>query len=327
MELDCNNLADMARAEVRRVPVAAWRAKGPSEAPMVHIRRSKSTYEVVCEPSVHPAANRMPAVRRFIEERVLPRVRFDVSGSYRFEPHDASRDANLPTLCFSRNLARDDRRSILFPDLYQMFGYRGQFDACLQDDLSFEQKSSSAVFAGVTTGSEDPAANKRIAACVCGTEWDFADFRITNVCQMTSESLVKHLGKEMTARICRPFLSQREQYMHRYILNVQGNTCCWSRVPMILMSRSVMIDLAGCEEGTWYYPSLKRGVHYVGLDNIDDLPEVLQRCEADLTTCANIVRHGNAFFGDFCTVDAGATYAARVLEEVARATRAANSTH
>ena len=319
-------LKRLAQVDVSRIQAGAWSALSALSTwnhltakddidditPIMCIRDGKVTFR---NTGRHPAAYRCPGVAVFVEQCVLPLVSLDVSGEYRFETHDASEGARVPTLCFARDMSIENAYEILVPDFYQMFGYRGQFDD-VNDPIDWSSKLPKAVFAGTTTGPVDPAKNKRVEACRWALGRTDCDFKITSVCQMTPDALVAHCGQH--ANISGPYLTTAEHFKYRYVLNIVGNTCCWSRVPMILKSGSLMLNLSH-DQGTFYYPLLKDGEHYIGISNIAEIGNVIVSCESNVENCKRIVRNGNDFVAKYCTQHAAAVYMAHVLDAIAAA--------
>jgi hypothetical protein len=274
----------------------------------------------------HDNEGRAPHIAHFLESMVLPYVHedVDVSGRYPIELHDSysylprssegqHREKYRGALTFSKPLT--DRHTIALPDPYQMFSYGGMLAA--QDPLAFEQKQDVVLFAGTTTGDRDPAKNERVAACLWSLGKPDFKFYLTNIAQMTIRDLQKSIpDQQRLGAILRAPVSREEHFRARYILNVQGNTCCWSRVPMVLSSNSVMLNLAH-QDGTWYYPLLQAGTHYVPVASLDALPDVLKTCRGSPGYCKMIAANGNRFVQQYCGQVHAAYYTRCLLEAMA----------
>lgn len=325
----------VARAEARRAAGRARIVEGDATVPLLRVERNPSTKayraSFACLDG-HPAAYRAPDVVAFLEREVLPRIdpEVDASCTARFELHDAYRlkagadpDAAPLTLCFARDLTADGERRVapgaaLFPDHYHMLGYGDLLGpAHCNRSRPWFSKRDVVAFAGTTTGDLDPAKNARVQACLWALDKrPRFDLRLTSVRQMTVDALAQHCGIERLQRIVGPYLQPLEHEEFKYVLNVQGNTCCWSRVPMILNSGSLMLNLRHAE-GTWYYPLLHAGTHYVDVPSLDALPGVVDRCDADPRECQRLVANAHAFVDRFCTKDAAAEYARWLLQGLA----------
>ena len=268
----------------------------------------------------HPAAYRMPGVAAFVKSYVLPLVKTDVSGEYPFEPHDALREARQnPTLCFARDPACEN--AIVFPDYYQMFDYSG----LLEDDdfIEFEDKLPKVLFAGTTTGSLDPALNRRVQACIWSSQKQASqnqkyDMKLTSVCQMTVETLsdyCRSIPIDVNA-ILAPHVSKEAHFRARYLLNIEGNTCSWNRLPMIMNTKGVTLHMDSFAESLWYYPMLRSGRDYVRVEKVEDLPGIVDELEKDVEKCKRISENAREFVKKHCTSSAAAEYAARLLERL-----------
>ena len=143
-------------------------------------------------------------------------------------------------------------------------------------------------------------------------------FKLSSVRQMTEQALERYLlTKGMTLKdVMSDFVEPSAHKMYRYILNIEGNTCCWSRVPMVMRSKSLMINLKH-NEGTWYYPALCAGKHFVEIDRIEDVLEARAWCEDHPDACQEMVDEANKFYEQFCTQRAAAIYVVELLEAIA----------
>ena len=243
--------------------------------------------------------------------------------------------------------ARADCRVALLPDPFQMDDYGGLVAAAAADPVPWERKRPALFFAGSTTGERDARSNLRVRACVGARElqlaglWPAADaqaagvppsgapggaafggppavMRITQVVQMAPAAA---LEREPRLRgVLGPYAPLEEHFGYRYQVNLRGNTACWSRVPMVLASRSLLLDVRH-QDACWYAPALREGTHYVGVapgartrDTLDALEEARRRCEAEgAALCGWRVREANRFAAGFLTSAAAAAYAAQLL--------------
>jgi hypothetical protein len=293
---------------------AIFREVQDKDVPILVIRKVESTYVVGFKNAEkHPAGYRMPGVAAFVKSLVLPLVNMDVSGEYQFEPHDAMREPKkTPTLCFARDPKCEN--AINFPDYYQMFDYQGLLKR--KDSINFEDKIPKVLFAGTTTGPLDPAKNRRVQACLWAPNEKF-DFSLTSVCQMTPEKLREHCGSKLD-KMCKEYVEHEEHFRSRYLLNIEGNTCCWSRLPMIMSTNSLTLHMDTFPETLWYYPLLESGKHYVSVDEIESLPEIFSKCEERPEKCKEISANARAFVEEHCNSTAAAVYAARLFEALTK---------
>jgi hypothetical protein len=270
----------------------------------------------------HDNEGRAPFICDFMRTAVLPNVDpvVDVSGIYPMELHDsysylpeAADDKYTSCLTFSKPMAH--RHTILFPDPYQIGGYGGMLSVV--DPVDFERKQDVALFAGTTTGARDPLANERVVACRWALRHrPLCQFFITQVAQMTVQDLQRAMPRDELASILHPPVSHQDHFTCKYIVNIRGNTCCWSRVPMVLNSNSLMLNVRHAD-GTWYYPLLQDGEHFVGVPDISTLPSVVQHCNANPMLCRRIVANGQQFVRSYCSPTHAAYYARCLVEAMA----------
>ena len=268
----------------------------------------------------HDNEPRMPFLVQWLQRRVLPLVdaEADVTGCYRVELHDSY--SYLPTrgmydnvLTFARPQGARERVGLI-PDPYQVAAYGGATD--VPDGVRWEAKHPTLFFAGATTGARDPAVNARIRACLWSLQQptDVAHMRITSVVQMPPD-LVRRAVPRLDD-ILAPHVPLQDHHLHRYQVNIVGNTACWSRVPMVMASRSVLFHVRH-PDGLWYYPLLRDGEHYVGVDSLDALLGARRRCEADPRGCARMADAANAFVRQQLQPRHADTYMAQFLEAAA----------
>ena len=267
----------------------------------------------------HDNEGRAPLICDFLKTSVLANMdsEVDASGIYPIELHDSytylpsAGDAKYKgALTFSKNMKHG--HTILFPDPYQIAGYGGMLG--VQDTIEFSKKQDIVLFAGTTTGSRNPMFNDRINACRWAVDKrPQYQFYITHVAQMSIED-VRSFAK--TDAIFHAPISHVDHFQCKYIFNIRGNTCCWSRVPMILNSNSLMLNLSH-EDGTWYYPVLQESVHYVNVNDMNSLTSVVEQCSNDPAFCHGIVKNAKTFVKNYCGQVHAAYYAKCLFEAMA----------
>lgn len=336
--MDANSaIQHLAHAEARRfrpayceedLRAAAGDGDGDGIAlPYVHVRRDAHG-RLVAEGHGHRGHDnegRMGFLCEWLQRAVLPFAEGDVTGMYRVELHDSysylpGARAYKDALVFSR--PRAARESVaLLPDPYQAAGYGGLAAAAAADPVPWDRKRPVVFFAGTTTGDRDPAKNERIRACVWSLSRpaDEVFMRITNVAQMTPEACRAAVPR-FDQVLHRP-ISLPEHFDFRYQLNIAGNTCCWSRVPMILASGSLMMHLKTHADIAWYYPLMHEDEHYVGVGSIAEVPACRARCLAEDAWAREVAARGRRFRASYLTAGAAALYAAQLLGEASWLTR------
>jgi hypothetical protein len=273
----------------------------------------------------HDNEPRLAHVCSFLQQRVLPLVRAPVAGYYRVELHDSysylpdsAQYRRAGALTFSRpggGGAHQDAMALL-PDPYQMGDYGGLLAA--RDTVSWAVKAPTLFFAGTTTGARRPRDNLRIRACVWARTQprDVCSFSITNVAQMRSEDARAEWGAQAWDGVLGPPVPHEAHWRHRYQVNLVGNTACWSRVPMVLASNSLLVNVRHAD-ATWYYPLLREGEHYVAVDTHEELPAMRRVLMTDDARSQEMVRAAHRFCAAHLTAQHAAQYTARMLEAAA----------
>lgn len=275
----------------------------------------------------HDNADRMPVMLDFLNRSVLPLVDplVDVSGVYRLELHDSytylpGRELYSEVLSFGRAKDAAERRVALIPDPYHIAGFGGAVDAASLDPVPWARKEPKLFFAGATTGRRDPALNARVRACMWSLERrDVSEMYITKVAQMRLDDVLRAYPAFMSATSA--YVPLDVHFRYRYQVNIAGNTAAWSRLPVMLASRSLVVHARqpASDDLMWYYPLLREGAHYVGADSAEgpDLARALAFCRSYDSRCRGMVDAANAIARDLFHPGTAATYMAAFLEEAA----------
>ena len=338
---DC--IAALAHAEAWRVrPITDSAeldalAEAGRALPVLHLSRGSRPGEYRVSGAGHAGHDnepRMALLAHALERRVLPLVdpACDVSGAYRVELHDSY--AYLPNaqdyencFTFSRPITARAASVALLPDPFHWGDYGGLLR--VRDAVPWEAKADAMFFCGSTTGDRRPAHNARIRACLWAQDRvpaTDARFVITNVVQMDVARALAEVPR--LAQVLSHPVAVEDHFRWRYLVNIAGNTACWSRVPMILNSRSLLLDLRRLDASSpppdvmWYSPALRDGTHYVGADSLEDLVSRLHACRAAQAACRDMTRNAGLFVQDFLNREAPAAYTARLLEACAERHRA-----
>ncbi|PNH00826.1 hypothetical protein TSOC_013328 [Tetrabaena socialis] len=311
----------LAQAEAKHF--APLRGDVKTDIPRMVVEKVGSTYSVEMRGHQgHDNEGRAPFVCSFVN-RTLEYIDpcLDASGVYPIELHDSY--SYLPSsdsqnyrgaLTFSKPMGHG--HTILLPDPYQMAGYGGLLGAV--DPIPFENKEDIVLFAGTTTGDRSPLHNERVKACLWAMDKrPRYQFYITNIAQMTLEDMVNAIAQPHLSSILHAPISHEDHFRCKYIFNVKGNTCCWSRVPMILNSNSLMLNLRH-PDGTWYYPLLQENHHFISVPTIESLPSVVNHCSTNPLLCKHVTSNANQFVKNFCGQVHASYYAKCLFEAMAR---------
>ena len=174
-------------------------------------------------------------------------------------------------------------RGILWPDFEMIAAYPGNnYDEIFAKEAVWKSKIKLVMWRGFTTGGIHVdgvwQSNQldtwwmlpRACLVLYSLEHpELVDARFTQVVQAE-----RGVAKQMARRgLLAPFMSVGEQLRYRYLIDVDGNSCTYSRFYWILRSRSVPLKVASSNI-QWYYRGLKPGIHYVPVeDDLSDLAD------------------------------------------------------
>jgi hypothetical protein len=299
-----------------------------ARVPYFCIKRSASgaryaRYEVAGHNAAgHDNEPRMDFVCDFLRTHVLPYVDplVDVSGFFNIELHDSysylpDHEEYRDCLTFSRR--KKDSHMTVIPNPYQMGNYgNGQFNNLASDDVPWDKKSDTLFFAGSTTGSRDPLKNERIRACCWALQHPGAtNFKISGVVQMSADEFTSKVPQARDI-VCDP-VPLKANFAHKYLVNIAGNTCAWSRVPMVMASKSLLMHMYHGDM-EWFYPLMIEGTHFVGCATHTLLSKhKFARENAQLTQF--IIANANKFCSAFLGRNQAALYMTALLESIAAA--------
>jgi len=221
--------------------------------------------------------------------------------------HDSYND-NLGIMVFSTTKNADNT---LIPDLYSMMEYSGKLNT--KDNLDFQTKENKAIFIGWMSGNENFKYNERLQLCnvyinnnnvKCYINNDYAFDKI----QELLESL------EILYPNCKHFLSNglsiETQRHYKYIINVDGNTCSWDRIPWILNSNSLCLKKKS-NNVCWYYDFMLKNEHYVEFDDDSEIEHIINATSID--DCNRIISNANQFCEDYLNLNSHIFYMSTLI--------------
>lgn len=262
----------------------------------------------------HPNEARMNFLKDYFSLRILNNLEegADPSGVYRVQLHDSCTYLSRGNdYCDVLTFGRDGHaKTALLADPYLVSGFADNMLGS-PDTLPWISKASKVIFAGSTTGDIDPILNTRVKACVWALDHqDVTDFRITSVVQMNPFDVQRKVPQ--MKYIIAPHIAPNFQFKFKFIANIMGNTACWSRVPMILKSQSVMFHVPH-EDVTWYSSLIKNDEHYVACETFDEFLTNRIRYTHLPMECARITDNANQFVKSYLSPDMADSYTTSLL--------------
>jgi hypothetical protein len=304
----------------RRIPAFSVRRSGGGSGGLVAVDLERDVN--------HDNAGRMPYMLQFLNRAVLPAVEpcVDVTGTYPLELHDSytyldCRAGYRNVLTFGRAKDALERRVALIPDPYHICNFGGDVDIATLDPVPWSKKEPKLFFAGTTTGDRRPAHNARIRACMWSVDnRDLSAMVITKIAQMR---LADILDAHPAFMACthEEHVPIEAHFRYRYQVDIAGNTAAWSRLPVMMSSRCLVVRprQREADDMMWYHPLLREGTHYVGADSAEgpDLARTLAFCKSYDHQCRGMVDNANALARDLFHPGTAAAYMRSFMEEAA----------
>ncbi len=222
-------------------------------------------------PHTHPRIQIIQAFfDRLGQKYVLPDVDFLLS------VHDGfSGELGVPVFSFAK---RATSQSILIPDFEALFHANDLIRSCGDASRAhpWHTKQNIIFWRGSTTGGEYRLDNyfdfpraKLVFLSAENPTW--LDAAFTNFCQGSPEVFVLI---EQNGRPLAPFLSMADHFAYKYLIDIDGNSCTYSRCRWILLSNSTLIKPTS-PNIQWYYKALVPWVHYIPVkEDLSDLSNV-----------------------------------------------------
>ena len=217
--------------------------------------------------------------------------------------HDSYK-CDLGIMVFS--LENSNEKNILIPDLYSMDEYGGKLNK--KDEFVFESKKNKAIFIGSTTGDSNSKYNERLQLCSKYADHNNIKCYISNFVQINMDEMKnEHPNYNKFAS---NNISIQEQLKYKYIINVDGNTCAWDRVPWILNSNSLLLKKKSTQK-CWYYDLLIKNEHYIEFEDDSEIEHIINTISA--SECNRIIKNANKFCNDYLKKICHMTYMAKLL--------------
>lgn len=266
-----------------------------------------------------------PAIRRAHIYRKLLQTALNAhayTGTFELAVHggdgSAMVDPDVPIFCFQRPIGSI---KLLLPDP-DFINFDFSVDR-YQDEIEYEDKNNTAVFAGSTTGHTGERGSSlitsntinnfllpRLNAFMFFKGSDKVDFRLPSIVQCLSNhevQLLQRLGCGGDR------LTFEEQIKHRFLISIDGNGPTCLRVLQALKSNSVLLKYASDDE-LYYTEAFKPWVHYLPVGQHSDVFKYVDM-EANFPgTFKAISQQASNFVGGFLTKPAVLDYTIRLID-------------
>jgi hypothetical protein len=249
---------------------------------------------------------------------------------------DLIKGSNLPDLIFIMSLHDGWNKTLAVP-VFSPCGFKGvpgticipDFEALGQrlgtkkevekGEISWRKKIARGFWRGSTTGGNftksncyDKPRSKLVIHSIQNPR--FLDARFTHYCQFEQPSFIREFQEKCPGA---PRASIRQHQRYRYLIDVDGNACSWSRMYWILLSRSVLLK----QESPWYqwyYKAIKPWEHYIPLKNdVEDVVDKIIWAKQNDKKARRIAQNATDIVEEIFSKDAVQTYVVMLLKSYA----------
>ncbi|MCH9631585.1 MAG: hypothetical protein S4CHLAM37_16090 [Chlamydiia bacterium] len=224
-----------------------------------------------------------------------------------------------PVFTFAKN--KNKASLIAFPDFEIIQGY-GQLNKIIRKaslDFPYETKKDLAFWRGATTGGVYSPTNwmnfPRTSATLLSREYpDQIDAKFTFITDWIKEltSIFNEKG------ILSEKVSVYDHLRYKFLLDIDGHSCTYSRLYWLLLSNSVCLKQVTDNE-QWYYGALKPYTHYIPLESdLSDLKDKIAWAIQNPGKCKMIANTGTKFAREHLQKEDVYLYVYLLLNEYAK---------
>ncbi len=245
---------------------------------------------------------------------------FSIKNSYYLVCIDDSfcTDKKIPVLTFAKS---KDSYSICIPDCEALWGYN-LVDTKVKKGIKqypFNTKIEKAFWRGSTTGGIFRPENWNMfprskLALFSSQNEEICDAKFTSIVQTSKEDLVTLKEQMSRFGLFGCTVSIEDHLAYKYLIDVDGNSCTYSRLYWILKSNSLCLKHISTNE-QWYYKGLEPYVHYIPFkEDFSDLNEKIHWAKNHPDEVEKIILNANEFANESLKHSDALLYLYKVLE-------------
>ena len=229
----------------------------------------------------------LPYISRFLLEHPIKHINFVFSvGDCLNKQYD-----NIPVICFSK---KKYYSGILIPNIDFFTGAMHSFLTDSDNDIPYDYKSNTSIFVGSSTGQF--ASNTRVIYGKKCLDNNITKHQciINNLCQNDFDTwkdeypwIIKLIGKSQ---------SIKNQLTNKIVVNIDGNTVCWSRLYWQMNSNSIPVYINRSQTDIQFFDYVNTGFGYIDCSlesSIETLNQILDTYSA--AELNNIIDEGKNF--------------------------------
>jgi len=166
---------------------------------------------------------------------------------------------NVPVLCFCK---KKNVNGILIPNIDF---FTGVIYSTLKDsmnDIEYSRKSNSSIFVGSSTGNFKD--NTRILYGKKCLDSDRHTCIINNLCQADEQEWINYYP--YVSKLQGSAIAIKDQLKHKVVINIDGNTLCWSRLYWQMNSNSIPVYINKNQEDIQLFDYIDSQDSYIQCD-------------------------------------------------------------
>ena len=224
----------------------------------------------------------------------------------------------LPIFCFAKDKRCENLISI--PDHEALCGLGNFYREVKKHDVPYFEKKPKAFWRGATTGGDFTSSNwknfpRSKLTLFSLKNPNLCDAKFAFVASNNKAELEKTLIQE---QVLDQFVKIKDHLPYKFLVDIDGNSCTYSRLHWILFSNSLCLKQNSHLE-QWYYTGLKPYVHYLPFhSDMSNFKDVINWALSHETECEQIVKNAKVFVRNNLTHYPALAYFYRVLLEYAK---------
>lgn len=293
---------------------AIWKSTNPKKMLLLRITADKGRLKTFAPAAVKNPVRFNAVISAF---ELLNRIKSFPDFDLIVTVHDSYNGAD-PILTFAKN--KNSPGAILIPDFEALGGYDTLTRKVLNANMQYpwDSKIKQGFWRGSSTGGtftmenwmEMPRSKLVLASKINGSE---IDARFTALVQMNQQTKALLSAKGITGM----FSSPVDQSRYRYLMEVDGNSCSYSRCYWQLLSNSVMIKQVS-DNIQWYYRGIKPYEHFIPMSaDISDVFMQINWARSNDRESEAIAKRATEFALNDLSNEMTYLYLRRLIEEYA----------
>ena len=286
----------------------------------VAVREKKNFYADLTSAVAHDQVAARAFIYKTMLQRALEENRLSIHATIGLDVADFVIERPFPVFSFQKP---EGQNNLLLPDV-DFFGHFW-YPWPLVDsgsgktipDPPFEQKLTSAIFAGASTGrggllSVDDIMEATIPRLHYAKVLDGNRRIIFKICRAVQCDSSAQQMLEQESYFAPP-IGLEEQLRHKFLISIDGNGATCSRLVIALKSNSVLVKFKSPHR-LYYFDGLVEGRDYLSISDERDLETIVAEEERRPGTYRQIAQNGKTFCATYLTAEAGHRYVAKLLK-------------